>query len=277
MAGPGKGGRPTEEWDEVALQDSRLFLPRQPSLEGESKALPGAAPSVPLYIHFQGSVAAAKSNFTAFQRDGVLLASTLSGLSSAFSAPYEDPAAFTSLLDSVEAVLTERAGHPVRCGPITITFFSAGYGAVRELLQHPAHYERIDGLVSADSIYASVVGEDVRAPEAQQMVDFMRFAQAAARGEKTFVVVHGRYTTPYASTAETADLLLASVGAERLPRRRRTEHGFHTASEAHVGNFHLYTFDIDAPYIHVECLRMIPELVRAHIPSPVTTEEPGQD
>lgn len=258
-------GVETSRWEEVELADSRLFIPEGVRLGTGPGNEPARSHSVPLYIHFQGGVSAARDNFVRMERDGVLLTSTLSGFSSAFSTPYEDPAAFGSLLDSVEAALTERAGHPVHCGPIVITFFSAGYGAVRELLKHPAHYDRIDALVSADSIYASVVTGTVRAPEATQMVDFQRFAQAAARGEKTFVLVHGNYATPYASTAECADLLLASVAAERIRRRRENDQGFSTASEAHVGNFHLYTFDVDAPYIHVQCMRMIPELIRAHL------------
>ena len=244
------------KWERVDLEQSQLLIPSTAEL--------AASNDVPLSIHFQGGVSAAKRNFAAMNADGVLIASTLSGLSGAFSKPYQDPAAFAALLASAERELSERAGHPVRCAPITITFFSAGYGAVRELLQHPAHFDRIERLISADSIYASVVSESARAPEAAQMVDFMRFAQAAARGEKTFVLVHGMYATPYASTSECADLILASVGARREPSDWVNARGFRVATEAHAGQFHLYTFDVAEPHIHVECMAMIPELARKH-------------
>ena len=221
---------------------------------------------MPLFVHFQGGVTIAEENFARMDRSGVLIASELSGLSSAFRRPYEDPRAFRSLLATGEAELARVFGRPVRFEPIVITFFSAGYGAVRELLKEPGFFARISALISADSIYASVVAEDVRAPDAAQMVDFMRFAQAACRGEKTFVVAHGQYQTPYASTAECADLLLASVGMQRQPVREKfTARGVPIAAEVHFGGFHLYAFDEATARIHMDCLYLIPELVRRHV------------
>ena len=98
------------------------------------------------------------------------------------------------------------------------------------------------------------------------MVDFARFAQAAAAGEKTFVVAHGMFQTDYASTGECADFLLAAVAGSREPSERYTERGVPIAAEFHRGGFHLYTFDEATAEIHMDCLYMAPELVRAHVP-----------
>ena len=246
--------------ERVELTDARLFIP-----DGFTPTVGG---SVPLAIHFQGGAVIAEENFARMDRPGVLIASTLAGFSSAFSRPYRDPAVFRALLAAGEDELSRRFGEQLRFGPVLITFFSAGYGAVRELLKHPEFYDRIDALVAADSIYASVVADDVRAPRIEQMVDFVRFAQAAARGEKTFVVAHGMFQTEYASTGECADLLLASVDGRREPGAGHTERGVPIAAEFHRRGFHLYTFDEATPGIHVDCLWMIPELVRRHVPSP---------
>jgi hypothetical protein len=243
--------------DRIALEDAELFVPRGHVVPADGQ--------VPLSIHFQGGVTIAEENFARMQRRGVLIASKLKGLSSAFAKPFADPQRFRSLLASGESELARLSGRDVRFAPITITFFSAGYGAVRELLKEPEFFDRITALVSADSIYASVVAAGVRAPHAEQMVDFMRFAQRAARGEKTFVLVHGMYQTPYASTAECADLILASVNARRQPADRYTERGIKISAEAHVGSFHAYTVDESGPGIHMDCLYMIPELVRWHV------------
>jgi hypothetical protein len=245
------------EGDRIPIEHASLLIP-------SGYEVP-ASGDVPLFVHFQGGVTIAEENFVRMRRPGVLIASKLSGRSSAFSKPYADPRKFHDLLAAAQTELTRRTGRPVRLGPITITFFSAGYGAVRELLKDPELFARISALVSADSIYASVVADDVRAPDAAQMVDFMRFAQAAARGEKTFVVAHGMYQTPYASTAECANLLLAGVDGARTPVSRFTERGVPIAAEAHVGGFHLYTFDEATAGIHVDCLYMIPEWVRRHV------------
>lgn len=244
--------------ERVSLPDAELLIP-----DGFTPAADGR---IPLAIHFQGGVVIAEENFVRMQRPGVLIASSLSGRSGAFAKPYADPAAFRTLLAAGERAIAERAGRDVRFGPILITSFSAGYGAVRELLKEPEFYDRITALVAADSIYASVVAPDVRAPAAEQMVDFLRFAQAAARGDKTFVLVHGMYPTEYASTSECADLLLAAVAGRREPGRGHTERGVPIHAECHRGGFHLYTFDEAGPGIHVDCLWMIPELVRRHVP-----------
>lgn len=244
--------------ERVLLPDAELLIP-----EGFT---PPADGTVPLAIHFQGGVVIAEENFARMQRPGVLIASSLAGRSSTFSKPYEDPAAFRTLLAEGERELSSRCGRDVRFGPILITFFSAGYGAVRELLKVPEFFDRITALVSADSIYGSAVAADVRAPAAAQMIDFLRFAQAAARGDKIFVLAHGMYPTDYASTSECADLVLASVAGHREPGRGYTERGVPIGGEFHRRGFHFYTFDEAGPGIHVDCLWMIPELVRRHVP-----------
>lgn len=220
---------------------------------------------VPLSVHFQGGVPIAIRNFAKSGAEGVLIASTLSGLSSAFRKPYEDPQAFRALLAAGERALGERCGRAVHFAPITLTFFSAGYGAVREILKHDDLVAKVATLVSADSIYADVVAPGVRAPLVDQMLPFLRFAQAAARGEKTFVLAHSRIVTPYASTAETADLLIAAVGAKRVPADGEIlERGIPITAKASAGRFVAYEFADATPQIHVDLLWAIPELLRRH-------------
>lgn len=242
--------------DRIPLANAQMFVPED--------FQPDASGIVPLFVHFQGGITIAEENFARMQQPGVLIASTLKGRSSAFSTPYKDPSAFRQLLAAGEQDLSTRFGRDVQFAPITITFFSAGYGAVRELLKEPEFFDRIAALVSADSIYASVVHHDVRAPVAEHMINFLRFAQAAARGEKTFVVAHGMYATDYASTAECADLILASVAGRRIASRAHTERGVPIQSEYHQRGCHIYTFDEATAGFHVDCLYMIPELVRRH-------------
>ena len=256
--------------ERIALPLAELFVP-----SGFAAPADGA---VPLCVHFQGALAAAEENFARMERGGVLLASTIQGRSSAFAAPYRDPEAFHALLAAGEAALSARAGRPMHFDPLVITFWSAGYGAVRELLADAALFARIDALVSADSIYATVVADDVRAPCIDDMTGFVRFAQAAARGDKTFVLAHGRYQTDYASTAETAALLRAAVAAHHLPVLEFTERGVPIAFASHQRGFHCYEFDEATAGIHVDCLYFVPELVRRHVrarPATASVDEVG--
>lgn len=247
----------------IPLEHAVLFVPEGFELPADGR--------VPLLVHFQGGAKVAEENFVASGLPGVLLASTLQGLSSAFARPYADPTAFPRLLAAAATALSAGAT-TVHFGPITITFFSAGYGAVREILRDPALFAAIDVLVAADSIHAELATAEPRTPSSAQMADFVRFAQAAARGDKVFVVAHSRIPTPYASTTDCADHLLASIGASRSPSSLVTGRGLRVANEAHVGGFHLYDFDAgqqgdaEARRIHVECLRLIPELLHRHAP-----------
>lgn len=242
------------------LPDAKLYVPKA--------FVPPPDGIVPLFVHFQGGPKAACENFERMQRPGVLIASTLSGRSGAFSKPYTDPAAFAALLVAGEAALSKQYGRELHFGRIAITYWSAGYGAVRELLKHEPYYERIDALISADSMYAGVVADSVRAPRWQDVDGFVRFAQDAARGDKTLVLAYGLYPTEYASTSETAAFLLASVAAHLAPADRTTDRGVPIAKEAHVGNFHAYEFGESGKEIHVDLLYFVPEMVRRHVRVP---------
>ena len=219
---------------------------------------------VPLCVHFQGGAKAAAENFMRSGQRGVLIASTLSGRSSAFSTPYRDPAAFAQLLADGERALSQQQGREVKFGAISISFFSAGYGAVRELLKDPTWFARINTLVSADSMYATVVAPAVRAPRIEDCEGFVRFAQAAARGEKTFVVAYGMYPTDYASTSENAALLCASVAGKWTQCVTFTQRGVPIARESHVGSFHCYEFAEATAGIHVDLLYFVPEMFTRH-------------
>ena len=95
-----------------------LFLPAARKLEG----------TVPLFVHFHGGdwlpeVAAAHHGKTA------VLSVQLGSGSAVYGKPFRDPQRFARLLAEAEG----RAG--VRFAPVTLTAWSAGYGAV---LRHPA-------------------------------------------------------------------------------------------------------------------------------------------
>lgn len=248
----------------VPLASARMFVP--------ADLVVPASGVVPVFVHFKGAPALIEELFVRVHRPGILISSTLSGFSSAFKKPYEDPEAFRSLLRSAEQQLRRvLARDDVHLGAITITFFSAGYGAVRELLKHDDLFARIQTLVSADSIYASLAGESPRTPDAAQMAGFVRFARAAVRNEKTFVLAHSEIATPYASTRDTADWLLAAVSVERRPATGYTRRGVPIATAAHAGGFYVYGFAEADARIHVDILWMLDELVRAHVPGGPTS------
>ncbi|MFM9010751.1 MAG: hypothetical protein ACKON8_07745 [Planctomycetota bacterium] len=186
----------------------------------EPHDLPGDAPG-DLLIHFHGAVDTIRQ---AVERAGIratVVVVNQPGLSAAYALPFrEDPDVFASLLELAGQPRNHSADSSrPRWRHITLSCFSAGYGAVREILKDPAALGRVDTIVAADSIYAGL--EDTAAEpggrrvESRDMAEFLAFAEAATRGETVFVVTHSAQPTPYASTTETADYLLAGVGLAR--------------------------------------------------------------
>lgn len=184
-------------------------------------------------VHFHGDPAALAKAFARSRFSGILVVINFPGLSSAYSKPLaEDPQLFDEILTRAWTESHGAGGEP-RWEAITVSSFSAGYGAVREILKSDAHLERIDAIIAADSIYAGLdVAAPTRAVDRRHMRDFFRFAQLAAEGKKRFVLSHSAQPTEYASTTETADYLLKELGLQRTPREATLRDGLQQTTAA---------------------------------------------
>jgi hypothetical protein len=214
-----------------------------------------------LLIHFHGDVTATTRNFAEARIDGVLVTINYKGLSSAYSRPLqESPHLFQDVLDKAmhELRKRERATDETRWGRVCVSSFSAGYGAVREILKNPECFQRIEGILAADSIYAGLQpGTAERRVNRQQMRDFRRFAQLACESKKTFVVTHSYIETPYASTLETADDLLGFVGVKRETLRLQVGEPLVLRSRANQGRLTVLGYEGDTGETHMKHLRNI--------------------
>jgi len=228
------------------LGKGSVVVLRPAAASGETPADEGGD----LLIHFHG---AADTIRQALERVGVattVVVVNQPGLSAAYSAPFrEDPGLFNQLLaepwrgqsDDTPATLP-------RWRRVTLSCFSAGYGAVREILKTEDGFARVDALVAADSIYAGIeepapgAAADTRRVDARDMAGFLAFAEQAAAGSKVFVISHSSQPTPYASTTETADYLLGRLGLERTPLEPRPGEEFPQISHARRGGFEVQGF-----------------------------------
>lgn len=215
----------------------------------------GSAEPLNLWIHFHGSPAVAAKNFTKAKIRGVLVVINFKGLSAAYSKPFrESPELFSDILEKTSKQLAPKeAPHWKR---LTVSSFSAGYGAVRELLKTPKHFERIDALVAADSLYASLEEGAVRQPLHAHMRDYRRFAKLAAEGKKAFTLTHSNQETTYASTTETANDLIKSLGIERQWLSRQ-DGNMRLRSQATKGQFSVLGYDGTEGEDHLQHLRQI--------------------
>ncbi len=215
-------------------------------------------------IHFHGAIETTRTALARSDFHGTLIIVNFSGLSSAYSKPFE---ADTNLLDTLlQLPFAGPTKEPDASGPqasrVTLSSFSAGYGAIREILKQPRNFDRISAIVTADSIYAGLeegVDETVstRSISKSNMQDFLRFARLAMQGEKTFVLSHSAQPTPYASTTETADYLLRSLGMDRISDAQSKSGSMQSVSQASRGRFTVLGFAGEAAEAHMQHLRNI--------------------
>lgn len=132
--------------------------------------------------------------------------------SSNYEKPFKDGKLFGQLIKKTEDRLKTHVAD------VEISSFSAGFGAVREILKSPEYVKLIKTIVLADSCVASFAvlggGKD-RKPDAEQMAPFINYARLAADGRKNFVMSFCQMGRPfYASPSDTARAIVAGVDGE---------------------------------------------------------------
>jgi hypothetical protein len=133
--------------------------------------------------------------------------------SSVYRAAFEDADDWPRLLSDVLAELG--APEDAIFERVDVTSFSAGYGAVRELLKQPDPPKLVRRIILADSMYSSFTSDRDHTPLKEQIDPYVEFARAATRGEKAFVVTYSEVPTEtYANSAACAEALVKAVGGK---------------------------------------------------------------
>lgn len=221
-----------------------------------------------LVIHFHGAAWLARQAVAAADDRAVAAVVNLGAGSGAYARPFAGAGAFDSLLAAVTREVTAVTGRPASPGRITLSGFSAGYGAVRAILREPRHFARINAALLLDGMHVSYIPEGLPVAnggvlDTANMTTFADFARAAARGEKRFVVSHSEiFPGTFASTSETANWLLRAIGVKRERVLRWGPRGMQQLSEARSGDFELLGFAGNSAPDHIDHLHAMPELIK---------------
>ena len=219
-----------------------------------------------LAVHFHGT-AWLPEQAIARRRNTVAAVVNLGVGSGAYDHAFSDPVAFNSLVTGVMREVSAVVGRATQVGRLTLVGFSAGHGAVRAILRDPRHFARVDAVLLLDGMHTSYVPEGTvmekgGALDTTNLVAFAAFARAAMRGEKRFLVTHSEiFPGTFASTTETADWLLHSLGLHRTPVLRWGPRGMQQLSEVHSGRFELLGFAGNSAPDHIDQLHAMPELL----------------
>ena len=228
------------------LELGALYLP--PSVKGQS----------PLFIHFHGGtwlpeVAAARVGGTA------VISIQIGSGSSVYAKPFMDAQLFGRLIAEAESKFG------AKFSPITLTAWSAGYGAVREVLKVPEHYARIDRVLLIDGLHTGYAGgkpgtgpSQSSTLETDNLDIFLKFARDAVAGRKQMIVTHSEiFPGTFASTTETTDWLVAQLGLQRKPVVKWGPMGTQQLSEVRAGKLLIVGYAGNSAPDHVDQLHSL--------------------
>jgi hypothetical protein len=194
--------------------------------------------------------------------------------SATYARPFQNPARFQDWLRIVELELISR-GAPTntRVSSVDVSSFSAGYGAVREILKLETNRALIQRIVLCDSLYGGLAETNAPYPRRQVLAEHVEpwlvFAQAAARREKTFLLTTSDIETArYASTSECGAAVAAAAGAEFKPVTKDScaaarESEFPLVRRADLGRFNVWNYAGTNAQAHLTHVRHLADLWRA--------------
>jgi hypothetical protein len=225
------------------------------------------APSPALVVHFNGA-AYVGMHAAAAQDEAVILAAIHLGAGSGiYQEAFRDAAMLARIRQAVADSLAARSGAPVRFGRMVLSGFSAGYGAIRAVLENADAAAAVDGVLLLDGLHVSYIPE--RTPLASggtldtaRLDAFVRFARQAAAGERAMLVTHSEiFPGTFASTTETADYLLRRLALRRTPVLEWGPVGMQLLSTAGAGRLAVLGFAGNTAPDHVDHYHGMPEFL----------------
>ena len=241
--------RAEPEGRRIPLQTGTLFIPK--SLAGRRE--------LPLFVHFHGGTWLPEVAAAEVGRSAVIFVQLGSG-SGAYGRAFAEPDSFGRLLEEAQAKAA------IRFSRVGLTAWSAGYGAIREVLRVPRNYQRVQFVLLIDGLHAGYVGGKPGPMQSKLVTEhldvFVDFARDAVGGKKQMIVTHSEiFPGTYASTTETADYLLDRLELRRTPVLKWGPMRTQQLSEVAKGRFLLKGYAGNSAPDHVDQLHSLPEFL----------------
>jgi len=169
---------------------------------------------------------------------------------------FTDESRFAALLKEAEA----KAG--IRFTRVILGGWSAGCGAVRQILRSADGYARTNAVVAIDGIHADYADGKPGPLEskfgAENLDVWVKVARDAVAGRKRVVITHSEiFPGTFASTTETTDYLVRELDLKRKAVLRWGPMGTQQLSETRAGRFLLMGFAGNAAPDHVDQLHSL--------------------
>jgi hypothetical protein len=174
---------------------------------------------------------------------------------------FADPTRFRSLIKQAQA----RSG--VKFGEVDLAAWSAGCGAIQQILKIPASYKRVDRVLCIDGINVGYVngkpGPKESLIDTGELQVWLKLGRDAIAGKKRLMITHSEiFPGTFASTTETADYLLREWGLRPHPVLRWGPMGTQILSEVRRNNLLVIGFAGNSAPDHVDELESLPEYLK---------------
>ena len=208
--------------------------------------------TIPLYVHFHGAPWLAEWSVQQHDRHAAVLTVQLGSGSGIYGNPFKESTKFRALLDEAAGALSPQ--RPVRFHPVILSGWSAGYGAIREILRNHDNWPRVDAVLLEDGIHAGYVPDGQPGPlDPADLQPFVDFAREAVAGRKTFLITHSEiFPGTFASTTECSEYLLKELGFTARPVMKWGPVGMQQISDARSGRFRVMGFAGNTAPDHVD-------------------------
>jgi hypothetical protein len=220
-----------------------------------------------LLVHFHGAAYVAEQAAAAQSQPFIAAVVNLGAGSGVYERAFSDPRTFGELRRRIAEELSQRRGAPVALDDIVLTGFSAGCAAIREILRDPAAARAVRAVVLLDGIHTSYVPDgqvlaEGGALDSARFESLVRFARLAIAGEKHMLVTHSEiFPGTFASTTETADWMLRTLGLERTAVVEWGPGGMQRLSLVERAGFRLEGYAGNTAPDHIDHLHALPALL----------------
>jgi len=215
-----------------------------------------------VWFHFHGASFILQNAITNARESMIGVNIQLGSGSSAYEKPFFDEATFVNLL---EVVFDKCQSYGVLTNPepeIYLSSFSAGYGAIRRILS--AHAAKIDGVVLLDGLHTDYIPDGRTLFEGgeidkEKLQIFITFAGMALSHQKKMLITHSEiFPGTYASTTETADILIEALGLKRRAVLEWGPGGMQMIAETRSGSVAIWGFAGNSAPDHLDHLHGLP-------------------
>jgi hypothetical protein len=213
----------------------------------------------PLLIFFHGGTWIPE--VAAAQQSMAVIAVQAGAGSATYAKLFDDPARFDRLIHEAET----KAG--VTFGGIWLGGWSAGYGAIREILKSPEAYARVPAVLLIDGMHTGYLGEKPGPRESKldpaPLEGWVKLARDAVAGRKRFVITHSEiFPGTFASTTETADYLLTQLQLTARPVLKWGPMGLQQLSETLAGQLLVIGYAGNSAPDHIDQLNSLPVFLK---------------